>query len=224
LRFLIDNARSPVVAEVLVGAGHDALHVRDLGMQAATDEEIFEIAISEGRTIVSADTDFGTIVALRETAEPSVLLFRRSSGRRPEEQARLLLRQLQHIADALERGSVVVIEEDRLRIRALPMIRDTDHSKHTVASATAHEGSHGRLGRLKLVPWTRGHKWQWGDHGSVSVIPVSGSVSEGSNPSPAATTPRIPRRSELCQTTEDLWSSASSRSPLPTRRSELSVW
>jgi hypothetical protein len=34
--------------------------------------------------------------------------------------------QLPRIADALERGSVVVIEEDRLRIRALPVVRDTD--------------------------------------------------------------------------------------------------
>ena len=126
MRFLVDNALSPVVAEVLVGAGHDARHVRDLGMQAATDEEIFEVAINDGRTIVSADTDFGTILALRRIAEPSVLIFRRSSGRRPEEQARLLLRQLPRIADALERGSVVVIEEDRLRIRGLPMVRDTD--------------------------------------------------------------------------------------------------
>ena len=89
MRFLVDNALSPVVAQKLVGAGHDALHVRDLGMQAATDEEIFEVAVGEGRTIVSADTDFGTILALRSTAEPSVLIFRRSSGRRPEEQARL---------------------------------------------------------------------------------------------------------------------------------------
>jgi predicted nuclease of predicted toxin-antitoxin system len=39
-------------------------------MQAATDEEIFEVAINEGRTIVSADTDFGTILALRRTAQP----------------------------------------------------------------------------------------------------------------------------------------------------------
>jgi predicted nuclease of predicted toxin-antitoxin system len=76
LRFLVDNALSPVVAQKLVGAGHDALHVRDLGMQAAIDEEIFEVAVSEGRTIVSADTDFGTILALRSTAEPSVLIFR----------------------------------------------------------------------------------------------------------------------------------------------------
>jgi hypothetical protein len=33
-----------------------------------------------------------------------------------------------------------------------------------------------------------------------------------------------PTRSKLCQTTENLWSSASSLSPLPTRRSESSVW
>jgi len=126
LRFLVDNALSPVVAEKLIEAGHDALHVRDLGMQAAPDEEIFEAAVEKGRSIVSADTDFGTILALRRTAKPSVLIFRRSSGRRPEEQARLLLRQLPRITDALERGSVVVIEEDRLRIRALPMVRDID--------------------------------------------------------------------------------------------------
>jgi predicted nuclease of predicted toxin-antitoxin system len=121
LRFLVDNALSPIVAEKLAGAGHDVLHVRDLGMQAATDEEIFDLAAREDRVIVSADTDFGTILALRRTAEPSVVLFRRSSGRRPDAQAKLLLEQLPRIADSLERGSVVVIEEDRIRIRALPI-------------------------------------------------------------------------------------------------------
>jgi predicted nuclease of predicted toxin-antitoxin system len=121
LRLLVDNALSPAVARKLAGVGHDVLHVRDLGMQAATDEEIFDLTVREGRVIVSADTDFGTILALRRTAEPSVVLFRRSSGRRPDAQAKLLLEQLPRIADSLERGSVVVIEEDRLRIRGLPI-------------------------------------------------------------------------------------------------------
>ena len=49
MRFLVDNALSLVVAEVLVTAGHGALHVRDLGMQSATDEWIFEVAISDSR-------------------------------------------------------------------------------------------------------------------------------------------------------------------------------
>jgi predicted nuclease of predicted toxin-antitoxin system len=60
--------------------------LRDLGMQAATDEEIFDLAARGGRVIVSADTDFWTILVFRRSAEPSVVFFRRTFGRRPSEQ------------------------------------------------------------------------------------------------------------------------------------------
>jgi hypothetical protein len=36
--FLIDNNLSPLLANALNAAGHDAVYVRDLGMQAAPDE------------------------------------------------------------------------------------------------------------------------------------------------------------------------------------------
>jgi predicted nuclease of predicted toxin-antitoxin system len=119
LKFLIDNALSPTVADKLREAGHEALHVRELGMQASTDEEIFELAGSEDRVLVSADTDFGTILALGRSTRPSVIIFRRTSGRRPETQAKLLLDPLPDIQEALDQGSVVVIEETRLRVRRL---------------------------------------------------------------------------------------------------------
>jgi len=121
MRLLLDNNLSPRLVEVLSAEGWDVVHVRPLGLQAATDKIVLQSARDDARILVSADTDFGALLAASHEPGPSVVLVRRVVGRRVDELAGLLIANLSQVEEDLRLGSIVVIGDDSLRVRRLPI-------------------------------------------------------------------------------------------------------
>jgi len=66
MRFLID-AQLPTALARWIDAqdGHNALHVRDIGLSRATDEQIWEVALRDHNVIISKDEDFVMLRSVR---------------------------------------------------------------------------------------------------------------------------------------------------------------
>lgn len=122
-RHEIPDRQQPLalLAGELRAAGHDAVHVRDYGLQAATDQVVLAQARAESRVLIS-DTDFGTLLARGGADRPSIMLIRRLTGRRATEQAAIILANLDVVAGDRDGGAVVVLTGEWVRVRRLPIV------------------------------------------------------------------------------------------------------
>jgi predicted nuclease of predicted toxin-antitoxin system len=73
--------------------------------------------------LISADTDFGELLAVGRHPGPSVIILRRVSHR-PEVQTELLLANLDGMEESLAAGAVVVLSAQHVRFRLLPISRE----------------------------------------------------------------------------------------------------
>jgi predicted nuclease of predicted toxin-antitoxin system len=106
LLFLVDAQLPPSLAEALRQASCQAVHLIDLGMLAATDEQIWDEAISRSAVLVTKDRDFPVRRAAGNDG-PAILWIRVGNiGNR--KLIELVLRALPEIADAIERGEAVI--------------------------------------------------------------------------------------------------------------------
>jgi predicted nuclease of predicted toxin-antitoxin system len=125
VRFLVDECLSPTLAANLRHAGHDAVHIVDLGKCGVPDTVVMQVARLQRRVLLSADTDFGELLARSNDDGPSVVLFRGHEVE-PATMAVTLLANLDQIDELLTVGAIVVILDDRIRVRRLPLGADPD--------------------------------------------------------------------------------------------------
>jgi predicted nuclease of predicted toxin-antitoxin system len=76
--------------------------------------------VRQNQILISADTDFGELLANAPVSAPSVILLRRTD-KRPQPLADVILANLEQITDDLEAGALIVISDTRIRTRRLPM-------------------------------------------------------------------------------------------------------
>ena len=123
MKLLLDQGLPRSLVHSLSGSGHPTTHVADLAMAAAPDEDILALAIREHAVIVTMDSDYHTLLALRGLSWPSVIRVREQSLRSDDLLA-LLLPVLELIETELRAGVAVSLTRRRLRYQRLPVGRD----------------------------------------------------------------------------------------------------
>lgn len=123
MRFLLDMGVDVRVGTWLREHGHEPVHLRDQGLHRLPNGEIFTKAISENWVILIFDLDFGEIAALARGRKASVVVFRLHNTRTAHVLERLAS-VLPDCSSILEKGAVVVVEENRHRVRPLPVGQD----------------------------------------------------------------------------------------------------
>lgn len=111
---------SPRWVDTLQSAGIEARHWSAVGDAGAADTEIFAWSRRHGYVVFTHDLDFARLVALADSAAPSIVLLR-THRVLPDDSARTLISVLREHRTALEQGAVVVVHADTHRVRWLPL-------------------------------------------------------------------------------------------------------
>lgn len=121
MRFLADMGVSQTAVAQLQREGHDALHLLDVGLERLADAAILEKGRAESRIVLTFDLDFGDLLAAGGQDGPSVVIFRTRDARAKSVLQRLRL-VLAEAATDLAAGAIVIVENQRFRVRRLPVI------------------------------------------------------------------------------------------------------
>ena len=122
MKFLLDVNMPPSLGRLLQNAGHAFRCVPDVMPETSPDNLVCEMALLHEETIITHDTDFGTLLAFSGAGGPSVILFR-IHHINAVIFANLILENWIKIEEPLVSGALVAFEADKIRIRSLPIVR-----------------------------------------------------------------------------------------------------
>ena len=122
MRFLVDMPISPRTVSYLRQLGYEAMRADELGMERVKDEQLLQYAAEQDMAIITMDLDFGGLLALSGMTKPSVITFRL---RNPDANHinKMSEDMLPRLLNELKAGAIITVEEERVRVRRLPVMK-----------------------------------------------------------------------------------------------------
>ena len=117
MNFLADESCAGPVIEALRNAGHDVTAVAEIA-KGASDEQVLEFALGEGRVLVTEDRDFGELVFARGRSSAGVLLVRFTSRARHAKPS-TVVDAVSRLGERL-REAFTVVEPGQVRVSSRP--------------------------------------------------------------------------------------------------------
>ena len=117
---VLDQGVPRDAATRLRGLGYECIHVGEIGMGKAADDEILAWSLGKNAIVVTLDADFHTILAVTGASGPSVIRLR-VQGLGASEVVDLVQKVLTAFGSDLERGSLVTVKARKITCHRLPV-------------------------------------------------------------------------------------------------------
>lgn len=121
MKILIDVSLTPAWVEFFAAHQIESVHWSTLGDSRALDPEIMAFARENAQVVFTHDLDFGSILAVTQARGPSVIQARVEDPV-PTVIGRAVVAAIRENATYLQRGALITIDPDKLRIRILPIV------------------------------------------------------------------------------------------------------
>lgn len=122
MKFLLDVNIAPRLGDLLASQGHTYRHIALLGKGSVSDAAIVDIAREHDEIIITHDLDFGGLLAFSGANFPSVITLR-VHRITTESIFEILVNNWYAIEQPLRNGALVLVEQEHIRIRLLPIVR-----------------------------------------------------------------------------------------------------
>jgi predicted nuclease of predicted toxin-antitoxin system len=120
MKIVIDMNLSPLWLSFFESNNIEAVHWSHIGPADAKDAVIMQWARTNDYIVFTHDLDFGAALALTKASGPSIIQIR-TQDTMPDAVGDVIVAVIRQNEENLRRGSLIVIDEGRARVRILPL-------------------------------------------------------------------------------------------------------